>query len=824
MFIPGGCFCCDPPEDPCTLSGCTWTSTDMSNVNGTSGLGGLSTATYYDNDVSGSTPDGAYSISNAQNLDVGNESPSRKISITTTEAPGKPDTVYAGCFSPTMRHNPSSQCALPDVSFCVEAKRGSGSDSGNSDSVVFWVRQNNKVYVTQPQSIGENWQHVSGTYVATDFQYINGSSSPDFTSSGTMIEFGFALKLEVGNGDEPVSEVYFDNLCVKIISCQGCLSGCYSLSQDGFSPSIDSTQVVPPANSSGASAQTTTVQSDYYGTSIKTTGTFSADITGTTLYALVKTGISMTIPVDCKLPIVSICMDAMTTVGNLSRVYPAVIQNGEFYAGGGLFSTLNRWQSVTASTFQKVTFATNGSLVLVNENPDFTQAFEVGVMLTFGNSPSPYTLESVCLIDNVCVRQNVPADCTFVSGGIATGDCTVVDGSVTLVESAEFGTATVALSQSSTVGNPAPSALVKFCTVATPSTVNYGMGVIEFGCTIASECMYKASVTGSAHFAACGVGGDSAGNLAAVTWMISQGGSYWRISASGIKRGGWYVSSFSFGIGCLSTWQELNTSTWTFSNTGNEPDFTQDIKIAALVSNKGMAYNFCDLYIDNFAVSTVRGCCGQEDSCDPVSYSLSFTGVALDGLLTGKCGDNFITPLREALEDALNATYVIEMSPGGVYPWGFTIPTLSGCRGYYLSPTTSVPYTVNGNATSGTIAVEIQLAIVDCEQSDSPQHLPGLGSIICLFSVRMSSFTGDSNDRCTCNSGGTQRLNMGPQDFYFHLDPGCSSPEDSCCATTASLEWYDNGTPVAEDCTSRFYIHPNLFWNWDAVTLDIQKL
>lgn len=215
MFIPGGCFCCDPPEDPCTLSGCTWSSTDMSDTDLTAG-------TAYHNQISGSTPDGSYEITNAQEAGTGNDAPCRKITIETIEAPQKPDTVYAICWKDNATHNPSTQCPLTSVSFCVESKRHGDSDSGLTDSVVFVVRQNNRIFATAAQSVGVNWMRASGTYSQNSFTEIDGAGNPNFTATGTSIEFGFALKLLVSEDEEPLDVVMFDNLCItKSATCAG---------------------------------------------------------------------------------------------------------------------------------------------------------------------------------------------------------------------------------------------------------------------------------------------------------------------------------------------------------------------------------------------------------------------------------------------------------------------------------------------------------------------------------------------------------------------------------------------------------------------------
>ena len=215
MFNPDRCFCCEPPEDPCTMTGCTWSSTDMSDTDLTAG-------TTYNNPASGSTPDGTYEVTNVQDTSTGNDAPCRKITIETAIAPSKAESVYAICWKDNATHNPSTQCPLTNVSFCVESKRHTDADSGLTDGVVFVVRQNGKIYATTTQAVGVNWKRASGTYTSASFTWVNGTGNPNFTATGASIEFGFALKLSVPKDGTPYDVVMFDNLCIsRFAGCGG---------------------------------------------------------------------------------------------------------------------------------------------------------------------------------------------------------------------------------------------------------------------------------------------------------------------------------------------------------------------------------------------------------------------------------------------------------------------------------------------------------------------------------------------------------------------------------------------------------------------------
>ena len=216
MFIPG-CYCCTPPSDPCTLSGCTWSATEGTDAE-------LTGDEAYNSPLGGATPDGTYEVSSFQNPRLGNNLPCRQIWIDTVAgfSPTVNENVYAINWIDGATHNPATQCPLTSVSFCVESKRGSDSDDGLTDGVVFVVRQGGKIYATVSQSVGVNWKRAQGTYTSSDFTWINGSSNPNFTATGGQIEFGFALRLTVFANTEPFDSVLFDNLCVKrVFNCGG---------------------------------------------------------------------------------------------------------------------------------------------------------------------------------------------------------------------------------------------------------------------------------------------------------------------------------------------------------------------------------------------------------------------------------------------------------------------------------------------------------------------------------------------------------------------------------------------------------------------------
>lgn len=231
MWVEGS-DCCLPPEDPCTTSNCTFLSNEMSDFE-------ISTSWTQVVAATGAAGNGVYAVNNVPDTAVGNDAPSRRMTLVTNTPTTTTDNVYVVCWKKSSSHNPSTQCAVTTITFCVESKRVSESDG----QVRFFIKQNGSTYVTRTGfSIGVNWKRATGTFSQSDFEELSSGAQPNFTASGTAIEFGFGLKIPVNSGDEPFADVWFDNLCVvvnKNCTTQTCASGpCDQLIGSGFSPGV----------------------------------------------------------------------------------------------------------------------------------------------------------------------------------------------------------------------------------------------------------------------------------------------------------------------------------------------------------------------------------------------------------------------------------------------------------------------------------------------------------------------------------------------------------------------------------------------------------
>lgn len=444
MFNPDGCFCCLPPEDPCTVSGCTFLSDEMSD----------SEINPYWTQViasSGAVGNGSYTVTNAQDNDVGNDAPSRRVTLTTNTPTTTTDNVYAVCWKKSSTHNPSTQCPVTNITFCVESKRVSESDG----QVRFFLRQNSSIYVTKTGSaIGVNWKRATGTFAQSDFEELSSGAQPNFTATGTAIEFGYGLKIAVNSGDEPFSDVWFDNLCVKLTqSCPGptCASGpCDQLIGSGFSPSVTN-QCAASGPDAGTAAghynvTASTSSSGNTGDSVLVDFDFSDpwNQSGTAFTASAVTSLGVTInpPSTGQCAAVSaidVCVDVRTVIepwnalpaGNnwmvpgLTRLQLVATQGGVKFAapglGGLIYANTSEWHKastgLTSGYIETAFSSTLNGRCSTTTNPsnqlDLSQPFTLGAMLDipsflYSNGLAGQTFHKLknvkIYIDNVCVR------------------------------------------------------------------------------------------------------------------------------------------------------------------------------------------------------------------------------------------------------------------------------------------------------------------------------------------------------------------------------------------------------------------------------------
>lgn len=505
MFIPGGCFCCEPPEDPCVLSGCTWSSTDMSDTDLTAG-------TAYYNPVSGTTPDGSYEITNVQDIGTGNDLPCRKITIETAEAPQKPDTVYAICWKDNATHNPSTQCPLTSVSFCVESKRHGDSDTDLVDGIVFVVRQNGKIYETASQSVGVNWKRASGSYTSASFEEIGGTAHPNFTATGASIEFGFAVKLSVNEDEEPLDVVLLDNLCItRPLDCVCGIPNC-----DAYAADPD-----PGVVSSQCSVDDISVTT---GTQLRVGGGYEAwaevDWGSYDPHSSANIGVNTGVVADfsgnCQnVSSITVCLriraeadfSGATSGGSgpkrLANIGIAIKQGGDFYLTGtgtasldlnegsevrtiSFGTNLNRITSLPSTPISPTPGSQNPCYPNVAEIVDLNEPFEIvlfgGVNASIPTAPgSLYPKSTRVIYDNICVKA--------VYGPCPAGDMAATVSGVTMtfkpgsgcnsgfVSAAESAiNSTLVLSQQATSGS---SCQWRYSGVSgtVPGAVNYSLSL-----------------------------------------------------------------------------------------------------------------------------------------------------------------------------------------------------------------------------------------------------------------------------------------------------------------------------------------------------------
>ncbi len=493
MFIPGGCYCCEPPEDPCVLSGCTWSSTDMSDTDLTAGV-------TYHNAVSGATPDGNYEVTNTQDSATGNSLPCRSITIETAIAPAVAETVYAICWKDNATHTPSAQCPLTNVSFCVESKRGDDSDGGLTDGVVFVVRQGGKIYATATQSVGVNWKRASGTYTANQFTWVNGSGNPNFTATGTAIEFGFALKLSVPKDGEPYDVVLFDNLCITRTECGGCnTSGCDTLNTGTSALSLLFTDT--------AGGEFTVSYGLSSGVGISPPShkyTFARGGTSSN-FAFASTRLATSLPSSCRsITEISICNDLRGegdgTANQINgSVWYGIFQSGFAYfrindsasvaPANNLSVTRGAWTSpstlivASGTVWWKKCSGTFATGVSTQSGPDLSQPFDIVLMVRSGSINLVTTSE--VYIDNICVKATYSSGCaTGVSYSVSVSGLSVIEKTPSC--GAAFSTAATEL-----------SAILASTMILTynPVSSSQSLCVWTFSQATPSDSVYKMSVS-----------------------------------------------------------------------------------------------------------------------------------------------------------------------------------------------------------------------------------------------------------------------------------------------------------------------------------------
>lgn len=381
MFNPDGCFCCLPPEDPCTTSNCTFLSNEMSDFE----------INPYWTQVTGSgaVGNGSYTVTNAQDNDVGNDAPCRRVTVETDSATTSADSVYVVCWKKSSSHNPSTQCPVTSLTFCVESKRVSESDG----QVRFFIKQNGSTYVTKTGfSIGVNWKRATGTFLQSDFEELSSGAQPNFTATGTAIEFGYGLKIPVNAGDEPFSDVWFDNLCVVVEKqCPNAL--CNTSNCDILNTGTAMT-VVSSGGTGGASGAYTTDPS-FGNPAGSHKFTFSGPFGTNTGTVVVEVSPDVFSGAACISPsALSMCFEIYTPHTQLyySNTLSVSLKQGsltqQVYQTSAAWS-LNEWR--------KVEFTRNGGFLAFN----FSQP--VQLILTYNGSPLPDG-PVTHYIDNICVK------------------------------------------------------------------------------------------------------------------------------------------------------------------------------------------------------------------------------------------------------------------------------------------------------------------------------------------------------------------------------------------------------------------------------------
>jgi hypothetical protein len=155
----------------------------------------------------------------------GNPGPSRQVTDNVPAAPSASEysTVFGAHFRTGLTYDPSTQGAIASLDYSEDAILVTGGGDGQATGCA--LRQNGQVYITGGTLVtpAKTWTHKSlsgqksGNFVHLTAAGLDGSAHPDFTATGTPIEFGFFRGNSNGPGGGSYSIVgAIDNWRVRV--------------------------------------------------------------------------------------------------------------------------------------------------------------------------------------------------------------------------------------------------------------------------------------------------------------------------------------------------------------------------------------------------------------------------------------------------------------------------------------------------------------------------------------------------------------------------------------------------------------------------------
>ncbi len=160
-------------------------------------------------------------IATAGQSPTGNPGTARNVSHTLGNLPGDQITTLSryGTTQAT-RYDPVTQGAIASVDWTIDARFVGGSTAGGGQAIMLGLKQGVIIYYADYDLTGFSgaWNTFSATgLTSTSFSRIDGAAgTPDFSSSGAPIRFGFITSNGTSFGTYSTS-VDYDNFSVNIV-------------------------------------------------------------------------------------------------------------------------------------------------------------------------------------------------------------------------------------------------------------------------------------------------------------------------------------------------------------------------------------------------------------------------------------------------------------------------------------------------------------------------------------------------------------------------------------------------------------------------------
>jgi hypothetical protein len=327
-------------------------------------------------------------------------------------------TIVVAHFDPQFVETPSSQ-AICKLDFAADLIHFTGATIGGAVAYQLGLFQGGSYYGGPTINVFANlWaSYIQPGLTAADFNLIAGSgpSHPDFSCSGSSIQFGFLSGNSAGSGGPFTKVSGIDNWSVTLYLAKATFTDPTLLAANWTSTKIVDTTPGASATTTSTSQPTGGSPGPYRETS-HTWSNGAIVVAHANALALQDPSMEPVYSVDFSADLIHITAGS---VGGAVAVRAAVLQGSAWYGG----PTINVFSGVWATYAQSALTANDFVLVAGagSPHPDFTNA---GAILQFGyltaNSASGGPVTKIIGVDNWTVTAILAAPCV---GPIGTAAC-----------------------------------------------------------------------------------------------------------------------------------------------------------------------------------------------------------------------------------------------------------------------------------------------------------------------------------------------------------------------------------------------------------------